>query len=579
MSQKSGFFNSLYVEGDYDRKYNANDYSDNLAVVIGNGVLRSTNDDLKVTASGMVATVASGRAWIDGHYYFNDSPYSFPAVEAPTGGNRYDRVMLRLDKSLNARNVSLVYVQGTVAVAPQKPSPTRTEEIYDLVLADIYVATNATSVSVTDTRADPTVCGWVYSTSGDNSFFQTLDNTFWSWFNHAKDNLSSVTLFKRYTRSVTLTAASSSITLDIPQYSAASCFLEVYVNGILDTRYTVSGNVITFAGTLTAGTVVTINVYKSIDGTGIMSVADEITELQNAVSTLTGSSKFTYKVTGLNDNIALSQIAAALWSGSYTVGTLSASAEAFLGRIGGNSYLSSMPYGAQVEVDVVGSIYANVPFSGNGTESNRYKYFVLGSETSSEKKIVFNFAKSERIYVECPNQSFNTVLGGVDQYIKNANIYATSNGAGCSVSMMLGVSGSKYYFDNCTLTAVASNQAIISNTGNFTNCKCTTKGATISRCFDVPTFGFVRVNGGTYYAYGTSSMQPTVFYITTGTVAGLIMAYNINTPVVSQTGYVQKYLAIAYSGKCLIDGVVNYSLLKNGAYVTVQNEVVFNKAD
>ena len=86
--QKSGFFNALNNNGVYDRKYNANDYSDNLAVIISNGVLRSENDDLRVTASGMVVTVGVGRAWINGHYYYNDAPHSFAAAVAPAGGTR-----------------------------------------------------------------------------------------------------------------------------------------------------------------------------------------------------------------------------------------------------------------------------------------------------------------------------------------------------------------------------------------------------------------------------------------------------------------------------------------------------------
>ena len=74
MAEKSGFFNARLVSGNYDRKYSADDYCDNLAVVIGNGVLRSENDDLKVTASNMILTVAAGRAWINGHYYYNTAP-------------------------------------------------------------------------------------------------------------------------------------------------------------------------------------------------------------------------------------------------------------------------------------------------------------------------------------------------------------------------------------------------------------------------------------------------------------------------------------------------------------------------
>lgn len=46
--QKSGFFNALLTNGEYDRKYNANDYCENLAVIINNGVLRSPNDDVSV---------------------------------------------------------------------------------------------------------------------------------------------------------------------------------------------------------------------------------------------------------------------------------------------------------------------------------------------------------------------------------------------------------------------------------------------------------------------------------------------------------------------------------------------------
>ena len=176
MAQHYGFFNAKRNEdGTFDRRYNANDYCDNLAVVISNGVLRSTGDDLKVTASGMLVTVAAGRAWINGHYYFNDSPLSFTSVTAPIGGKRYDRIVLRMSKELNDRSVSLRYVQGTEANTPVKPVPVRTNNIFELVLADIFVGTNATSLEITDTRANSDLCGWVYSTAGDNSFFTSLD--------------------------------------------------------------------------------------------------------------------------------------------------------------------------------------------------------------------------------------------------------------------------------------------------------------------------------------------------------------------------------------------------------------------
>ena len=189
MAEKSGFFNAIYSNGAYDRKYNANDYSDNLAVIISDGVLRSKDDDLRVTASGMSLTVAAGRAWIKGKYYYNDAPLSFKAATAPAGGSRWDRIVLRSDNSVGTRAIKLRYVQGTAANAPVKPEPVRSGDVYELVLADIFVGTNAASVVVTDTRDDPNLCGWVYSVSGDGSFFATQDNRFGEWFDEKKTRL------------------------------------------------------------------------------------------------------------------------------------------------------------------------------------------------------------------------------------------------------------------------------------------------------------------------------------------------------------------------------------------------------
>ena len=74
MAEQSGFFNALKTESGYDRKYNANDYSSNMAAIIGNGVRRTSGNPLRVTAAGgMSISVQMGRAWIEGYWYFNDT--------------------------------------------------------------------------------------------------------------------------------------------------------------------------------------------------------------------------------------------------------------------------------------------------------------------------------------------------------------------------------------------------------------------------------------------------------------------------------------------------------------------------
>lgn len=204
--QKYGFFNALSQGGEYDRKYNANDYSDNLAVVISNGVLRSSNDDLKVTASGRVVKVAAGKAWINGHYYNNTSEYQFDEVSQPTTGNRYDRVMLRFNNDINSRNILLTYVKGTEAANAVPPEPTREGNIYDIVLATIYSVASSQNLIITDERGTEGLCGWLYSNSKGY-------------------------LFKRYDWQTTLTSASSVVQFNIPQYEQDKTFIEVYVNG------------------------------------------------------------------------------------------------------------------------------------------------------------------------------------------------------------------------------------------------------------------------------------------------------------------------------------------------------------
>lgn len=573
MAQHSGFFNALMSNGVYDRTYNANDYCDNLAVVISNGVLRSENDDLKVTSSGMACTVAAGRAFIKGHYYYNDSPMTFAAVTAPIGGQRYDRIFLRLNTDVAARSISLVYVQGTASNSPVKPSPTRSGNIYDLCLADIFVDTNATSVVVTDTRANSDICGWVYSTAGDNSFFTSLDNSFTEWFDSAKDTLSSVTLFKRYNWTTTLQLAAQTVTFNIPQWDAETCFLEVYVNGILETQgtdYTIANSNITFSGTLVAGTEITVKVYKSIDGTGIESVSGEITQLQNQVAAIEGDTAYTYVCTNSNDNISLSQIAQAIYNGSYTETEVTAQAAAFLSGIGGNTYLAALPSDAQITISVIGALGASTPFAGSGTSTDRYKWFSLGIDAASEKRVIFDFANCSKIDILASASTDNIVFYGTDMTIKNVNISARCNASACAIEMVAG----RYNYGQITvedsrLRIDTTGKAVIGENGTFFNCYTYASSADSHALNFCPTTeSLVRVIGGTHYAYTASAASDNIsaiFYTYSTETNAVIIAQGINCPTIAKTNFYQKYLSVAYAGKTYINGATS-TLTSAGTY-------------
>lgn len=580
--EKSGFFNALNINGEYDRKYNANDYCDNLRIVISNGVLRSLDDDLITSLTGLIATVGIGRAWINGHYYYNTTPKTFTVPSAPAGGGRYDRIVLRLNNNITARKVSLEYVIGTAGNNPEKPVLTRNEEIYELGICDIYTAAGSTSPIITDTRADNAVCGWVYSTAGDDSFFKTLDNDFNEWYTGVKNTLASTTLFKKYIyHTVIDNAETTQISFDIPQYDSDTCFLEVYVNGLIETRCTSEGNVITFSTRLDAGTEVLVACYKSIDGTGITSVSDEITALQMQFHSVDGIARYTYDCKGINDNIVIGDILKALVYKTIDRDDMTEDAVAFIEKLGGNDYLQALPADFNIQIDVVGNFVASTPYSGDGTEANPYKWLILGKNTFDDSHISFNFAKCETIKIDCNGENTSHIICyGSQQDIDRINIKAFSNNNGVNISMVDCYStAGKIRFNNSIMKIETSGAAMIAKHGEFNNCYCNIISRFSSaNCFVGKNNGYIVVNGGEFLAYTvlSSGIASSVFYISAGDENGAIIATNIYCPQITKDGYDQAYLSNAANGSVVITNAIS-ALPTSGTYSSISGLINKNK--
>lgn len=525
MAERSGFFNALYDGSTYDRKYNANDYCENLAVIISNGVLRSDADDLRVTAEGMAATVAAGRAWIDGHFYVNDAPLTFAAVTAPAGGTRWDRIMLRLDTNVSARSIALRYVQGTAGNSPTKPEPERSDSVHELVLADIFVGTNATSVVVTDTRADADLCGWVYSTAGDGSFFTSLENGFALWFDEKKDTLSSVTLFKRYEWRTELETAAAAVSFDIPQYNEETSYLDVLVNGILVAEgvdFTRSGSVLTFNNSLTAGTEIVVRAFKSIDGTGILSVSDEITQLQNAVAAMNTSADYDYICNGIDDNVKLSALAQAWLNG-------------------GTDYASKT-------IRVYGTFGANAPYGGSGTSASPYRWLSVGGDAATNRRIVFDFSCCTQISPTIAAGTYNYIFYGENVHVIGANVRVEQKGEGTTIRVFSSAAGS-VYAENCRFWVTAYTSSIIANTGTFVNCRASVANSTgNSYCFLPFNNCLLRVIGGEYYAYTGSSTGYRSSVVGQSADNAVSVLYGVNAPTAARGGYYQTHSLIQLTG-------------------------------
>lgn len=552
--QKSGFFNAVLNNGEYDRKYNANDYCDNLAVVISNGVLRAAGDNLAVTASGMGVTVGVGRAWINGHYYLNDTPFSMVAVQAPTVGARIDRVLLRLNKGLAVRSVSLVYEQGALSNNPVAPAPVREGDIYDLVLADVYVGTNATSVTVTDMRDNAELCGWVYSTKGDETFYNRLETAFNEWFAETKDTLASVTLFKRYNWRTVLENATNTVAFNIPQYDAGTCFIEVFVNGILSTQaidYTLVNNALTFGGTLVVGTEIEVKCYKSIDGTGIMTMADEITELQNTVGALGTVGKFTYNCNGVDDNVKISQMAMDYINGGNDRGELT--------------------------INVVGDFGATAPYSGDGTDSQPYTWFEIGTGTVTNRRVTLDFAGCNKVNLSLGNFVYY-LFKGVQYTIKNlcANIEGEE-------SLLYGQSfvfGSKnVYLSNCRIYANVRDGRLFSY-GTFRDCEMMIKAKAEQTAVFRPILSSdtIRIYGGEYRAYVSGNYVAAVIYCPSDITSCVIIADGLNCPTRAESGYQQTHAVydLATSNYHRYFNIIS-ELLLHAPSQTIRDTLVLNK--
>lgn len=164
MAIKGYFFNAIKgASGNYDRVYNAQDVTNYLDLLVGNGVFPNPSTNLQVQAtSGMGIVVNPGQGWINGHKMINTAALPLTLSGSDVLLNRIDRVIFYVDYT--TRTMGIDILEGTPAAEPVAPSLTRTESRVEYSLATIAVnkqVTSITQANITDTRPDSTVCGWV----------------------------------------------------------------------------------------------------------------------------------------------------------------------------------------------------------------------------------------------------------------------------------------------------------------------------------------------------------------------------------------------------------------------------------
>lgn len=195
MSDYAFFYNSE----NGDRKYNADSFEQWLKKFFTTGVFAG---ELMVQAdSGMNVRVGTGYTNIEGKVKIFNAEERLTIETADPTYNRIDTVVV--ERNDTERDFFLKVVKGGLASEPIPTPPVRTAGIYQIVLAEVYVAAGTTSITqamITDKRMDPSVCGYVAGTVKEIDFsqiseqFLTWESEFQAtvidWFNHLQELIS-----------------------------------------------------------------------------------------------------------------------------------------------------------------------------------------------------------------------------------------------------------------------------------------------------------------------------------------------------------------------------------------------------
>lgn len=307
MTIESYFFNAIQHGGVYDRVYNAQDITDYLDGIVGNGIFPNPSTNLQVIASrGMQVIVKAGKGWINGHKMVNTSDLPIDVDISDVALNRIDRVVFFVDKT--ERIMGIRVKKGVSAIQPIAPELVRNKEVVEYGLATITVGKQITDITqemITDTRLDDTVCGVIaglIKQVGTETLFIQYQNAFESdrknnqdefdeWFKHVKETLSTGTLIREFKNTVIITEQDQTVfDIDVPQFLYETDILEVYVNGfrLTSDEFTYTQEQVTLVKGLDKSTddlqnIIEFIVYKSVDGSEAETIVEQVEKLQDRV--------------------------------------------------------------------------------------------------------------------------------------------------------------------------------------------------------------------------------------------------------------------------------------------------------
>lgn len=296
MAYRTGFFDAI----DGDRTYGAADMSHYYEGLISDGVLANFGQGCKVLAnSEMSVSITPGKAYINGRYIQIDSNEVLTLDQASSSLNRIDAIVLRFDNSQAVRNIVPTIKKGEPATNPIPPAIENTTEVKELCLAQVYIkalATSFTDSSITDTRVNTTLCGFVtglitqvdtadlfiqweslynsqynqmkeWTNNYENKLtdWKTEQKTgFDAWFKTLTEQLNVNTYVEQYKNKFETENNTFSFEIGVPEYEEGD-IVDIYINNLHlnSDEYTLTAGKIALALGITTGQDVEVVVTKS----------------------------------------------------------------------------------------------------------------------------------------------------------------------------------------------------------------------------------------------------------------------------------------------------------------------------
>ena len=191
MSITSGFYNS----SNGDRRINAEQMSAIFDGIINDGIFASVGTAFAVEADiGNTIKIGVGRAWFNSTWIYNDSPLYLTAEDSEVLQDRYDAVVIDVDRTESVRWADIKIIKGTPSTSPTYPTLNNTTLHHQYPLAYILRKANSTEIKQTNitnaigTSAAPYVTGILQVQNIDNIVAQWMAE--WEeWFEGIKDSM------------------------------------------------------------------------------------------------------------------------------------------------------------------------------------------------------------------------------------------------------------------------------------------------------------------------------------------------------------------------------------------------------